>query len=125
MWAYDAAADKWLKLKGSVPIGLARHSRHNAGAEPDCPHHVVQAARGHHGVQRNLSGTHHLCLQGAETRPSGRSDEAPALEAPVEETDEHGREHRSTRNRDEGRGHATRWLSITPLTQKVTFSSNA
>src|SRR5262245_6332446 len=26
------------------------------------------------------------------------------LEAPVEETDEHGRKHRSTRNRDEGRG---------------------
>ena len=26
------------------------------------------------------------------------------LEAPVEETDEHGRKHRSTRNRDDGRG---------------------
>jgi len=40
------------------------------------------------------------------------------LEAPVEETDEHGRKHRSTRNREEGRG-TPQGAPITPLTQKV------
>jgi group II intron reverse transcriptase/maturase len=37
------------------------------------------------------------------------------LEAPVEETDEHGRKHRSTRNRDEGRG-TPQGAPITPPT---------
>jgi len=36
------------------------------------------------------------------------------LEAPVEETDEHGRKHRSTRNRDEGRG-TPQGAPISPL----------
>src|SRR5262244_2032803 len=36
------------------------------------------------------------------------------LQAPVEETDEHGREHRSTRNRDEGRG-TPQGAPISPL----------
>ena len=40
------------------------------------------------------------------------------LEAPVEETDEKGNKHRSTRNRDEGRG-TPQGAPITPLTQKV------
>src|SRR5437879_3220384 len=40
------------------------------------------------------------------------------LEAPVEETDERGNKHRSTRNRDEGRG-TPQGAPITPLTQKV------
>ena len=40
------------------------------------------------------------------------------LEAPVEETDERGNKHRSTRNRDEGRG-TPQGSPITPLTQKV------
>ena len=40
------------------------------------------------------------------------------LEAPVEEMDEHGNKHRSTRNRDEGRG-TPQGSPITPLTQKV------
>src|SRR5882724_6387386 len=45
------------------------------------------------------------------------------LEAPVEETDEHGNKHRSTRNRDEGRG-IPQGSPITPLTQKVTSNLN-
>jgi RNA-directed DNA polymerase len=36
------------------------------------------------------------------------------LQAPVEETDEHGRKHRSTRNRDEGRG-TPQGAPISPL----------
>jgi hypothetical protein len=40
------------------------------------------------------------------------------LEAPVEEMDERGNKHRSTRNRDEGRG-TPQGSPITPLTQKV------
>jgi len=36
------------------------------------------------------------------------------LEAPVEETDEHGRKHRSTRNRDDGRG-TPQGAPISPL----------
>src|SRR5256886_13595378 len=36
------------------------------------------------------------------------------LQAPVEETDEHGRKHRSTRNRDKGRG-TPRGAPISPL----------
>ena len=45
------------------------------------------------------------------------------LEAPVEETDEHGNKHRSTRNRDDGRG-TPQGAPITPLTQKVISSLN-
>jgi RNA-directed DNA polymerase len=45
------------------------------------------------------------------------------LEAPVEETDERGNKHRSTRNRDDGRG-SPQGAPITPLTQKVTSSLN-
>src|SRR6516225_2578304 len=40
------------------------------------------------------------------------------LEAPVEETDEQGKKHRSTRNRDDGKG-TPQGAPITPLTQKV------
>ncbi len=40
------------------------------------------------------------------------------LGTPAEETDECGNKHRSTRNRDEGRG-APQGAPITPLTQKV------
>jgi RNA-directed DNA polymerase len=40
------------------------------------------------------------------------------LEAPVEETDEHGRKHRSTRNRDEGRG-TPQGASISPLLSNI------
>ena len=43
------------------------------------------------------------------------------LTAPVEETDEHGRRHRSTRNRDEGRG-TPQGSPLTPLTQKQTLA---
>jgi RNA-directed DNA polymerase len=43
------------------------------------------------------------------------------LEAPVEESDEQGRKHRSTRNRDDGRG-TPQGAPITPLTQKVISS---
>src|SRR5882724_5716029 len=43
------------------------------------------------------------------------------LEAPVEETDERGNKHRSTRNRDEGRG-TPQGSPITPLTQKVIWA---
>src|SRR5258707_15669647 len=43
------------------------------------------------------------------------------LEARVEETDEHGNKHRSTRNRDEGRG-TPQGAPITPLTQKVIWA---
>src|SRR4051794_26382964 len=42
------------------------------------------------------------------------------LEAPVEETDEHGRKHRSTRNRDEGRG-TPQGAPLTPPTMWQTF----
>src|SRR5215469_2344131 len=42
------------------------------------------------------------------------------LQAPVEETDEHGRKHRSTRNRDKGRG-TPQGAPMTPRTQKVTW----
>ena len=45
------------------------------------------------------------------------------LEAPVEETDENGNKHRSTRNRDEGKG-TPQGAPITPLTQKVTSNLN-
>jgi RNA-directed DNA polymerase len=41
------------------------------------------------------------------------------LEAPVEETDEHGNKHRSTRNRDEGKG-TPQGAPVTPRTQKIT-----
>jgi hypothetical protein len=44
------------------------------------------------------------------------------LEAPVEETDEHGNKHRSTRNRDEGRGRST---SATFKTLGLTIGSDA
>jgi group II intron reverse transcriptase/maturase len=40
------------------------------------------------------------------------------LEAPVEETDEHGRKHRSTRNRDEGRG-TPQGAPISPLLSNI------
>ena len=40
------------------------------------------------------------------------------LEAPVEETDEHGNKHRSTRNRDEGRG-TPQGAPISPLLSKL------
>ena len=40
------------------------------------------------------------------------------LKAPAEETDERGKKHRNTRNRDEGRG-SPQGSPITPLTQKV------
>jgi hypothetical protein len=43
------------------------------------------------------------------------------LEAPVEEVDDRGRRHRTTRNKDEGRG-TPQGAPITPRTQKVTFS---
>ena len=43
------------------------------------------------------------------------------LNAPVEETDERGNTHRSTRNRDQGRG-TPQGSPITPLTQKVISS---
>ena len=39
------------------------------------------------------------------------------LQAPVEETDERGRKHRSTRNRDEGRGHSARGSDHVPYTK--------
>ena len=42
------------------------------------------------------------------------------LEAPVEETDEHGKKRRSTRNRDEGKG-TPQGAPITPRTQKITW----
>ena len=42
------------------------------------------------------------------------------LEVPVEETDEKGNKHRSTRNRDEGRG-TPQGAPITPRTQKITW----
>src|ERR1700680_185144 len=44
------------------------------------------------------------------------------LEAPVEETDEHGNKRRSTRNRDDGRG-TPQGAPSTPLTQKVIWAS--
>ena len=40
------------------------------------------------------------------------------LEAPVEETDEHGRKHRSTRNRDDGRG-TPQGAPISPLLSNI------
>jgi len=40
------------------------------------------------------------------------------LEAPVEETDEQGKKHRSTRNRDDGKG-TPQGAPITPRTQKA------
>ena len=43
------------------------------------------------------------------------------LTAPVEETDERGKKHRTTRNQDEGRG-SPQGSPITPLTQKVISS---
>jgi len=43
------------------------------------------------------------------------------LEAPVEETDERGNKHRSTRNRDEGQG-TPQGAPTTPLTQKVIWA---
>ena len=39
------------------------------------------------------------------------------LEAPVEETDERGKKHRSTRNRDEGRG-TPQGAPISPVAQQ-------
>jgi RNA-directed DNA polymerase len=44
------------------------------------------------------------------------------LTAPVEETDEQGKRHRSTRNRDEGRG-TPQGSPTTPLTQKVILAA--
>ena len=46
------------------------------------------------------------------------------LEAPVEETDERGNKHRSTHNRDEGRG-SPQGSPITPRTQKITSNLTA
>ena len=44
------------------------------------------------------------------------------LEAPVEETDERGRKHRSTRNRDEGRG-TPQGISDQPAAQQSVHAS--
>ena len=44
------------------------------------------------------------------------------LEAPVEETDERGNKHRSTRNRDEGRGNPARG-SDQPVAQQLVHAS--